>query len=110
MKISDLLKYSAYRAPERPALWFDERMLSYRKLYDQVCRLANGMRRLAASGDRVAILSENHPEYVFCSYGVPLAAPIFRVPAARLPGSRFRGQRVCGHPGHRRDQRAEPSR
>lgn len=73
MKISDLLKYSAHRAPDRTALWFEERTLSYRELYEKVCRLANGLRRLAQPGDRVAILSENHPEYVLCYYGVPLS-------------------------------------
>ncbi len=73
MRISDLLQYSASRDPEATALVFDDRRLSYRELYEQVCRLANGLRRIAEPGDRVAILSENCVEYVLAYYGVPLA-------------------------------------
>jgi hypothetical protein len=32
MKISDLLRYSAYRAGDAEALWFEERWFSYRAL------------------------------------------------------------------------------
>jgi len=73
MKISDLLRFSAARAPETDALRFGDRTFTYRELYADVCRLANGLRRIAAPGDRVAILAENHPEYVMAYYGVPLA-------------------------------------
>ncbi|TCP53560.1 acyl-CoA synthetase (AMP-forming)/AMP-acid ligase II [Tamaricihabitans halophyticus] len=73
MRISDLLRYSAHRAPDAEALWFNERTYTYRQLYDQVCRLANGLRERASPGDRVAILAENSPEYVLSYYGVPLA-------------------------------------
>ena len=73
MKISDLLRFTAARAPEADALRFEDRSFTYRELYADVCRLANGLRRIAAPGDRVAILAENHPEYVMAYYGVPLA-------------------------------------
>lgn len=73
MKISDLLQFSAHREPEVPALVYEDRRLSYQQLYDQVCRLANGLRRIAEPGDRVAVLSENCVEYVLAYYGVPLA-------------------------------------
>ncbi|MQA13243.1 MAG: AMP-binding protein [Pseudonocardiaceae bacterium] len=73
MKISDLLQFSASREPGATALVFDDRQLSYQQLYEQVCRLANGLRRIAEPGDRVAILSENCIEYVLAYYGVPLA-------------------------------------
>lgn len=73
MKISDLLRFSAARKPDVDALRFGDRTWTYRELYADVCRLANGLRRIAAPGDRVAILAENHPEYVMAYYGVPLA-------------------------------------
>lgn len=86
MKISDLLRFSAARAPEADALRFGDRTWTYRELYADVCRLANGLRRIAAPGDRVAILAENHPEYVMAYYGVPLAGMALTFVNYRLGG------------------------
>lgn len=73
MKISDVVAFAAMRAPEVPALTFEGRTWSYRELYADVCRLANGLGTVARPGDRVAVLTENNPEYVLAYYGVPLA-------------------------------------
>ncbi|MQA96877.1 MAG: long-chain-fatty-acid--CoA ligase [Streptosporangiales bacterium] len=73
MLISDLLRYAAVRAPEATALRFEDLSWTYRELYERTCRLANALRGIARPGDRVAILAENHPEYVLAYYGVPLA-------------------------------------
>jgi acyl-CoA synthetase (AMP-forming)/AMP-acid ligase II len=73
MRISDVLAFSAERAPEVTALTFEDRSWSYRELYADVCRFAHGLGELAGPGDRVAVLTENNPEYVLAYYGVPLA-------------------------------------
>ena len=73
MRISDVVAFAAMRAPETSALVFEDRTWTYRQLHADVCRLANGLGRVAAPGDRVAVLTENNPEYVLAYYGVPLA-------------------------------------
>jgi acyl-CoA synthetase (AMP-forming)/AMP-acid ligase II len=71
--LSDVVTFHARVRPDDPALIFDEIVTSYSKLSGQLHRVANGMANLAQPGDRVAILSENRPEYVDCYYGVPRA-------------------------------------
>jgi acyl-CoA synthetase (AMP-forming)/AMP-acid ligase II len=73
MRISDVVAFAALRAPEVTALEFEGRSWTYRELHADVCRLAHGLGGLAAPGDRVAVLTENNPEYVLAYYGVPLA-------------------------------------
>ncbi|WP_214404272.1 class I adenylate-forming enzyme family protein [Pseudonocardia lacus] len=73
MRISDVVAFAARRAPDVAALRFEGRSWTYRELHADVCRLAHGLRGLAGPGDRVAVLTENNPEYVLAYYGVPLA-------------------------------------
>jgi acyl-CoA synthetase (AMP-forming)/AMP-acid ligase II len=73
MRISDVVAFAALRAPEATALRFEDRSWTYRELHADVCRLAHGLSGLAGPGDRVAVLTENNPEYVLAYYGVPLA-------------------------------------
>ncbi|MHA6627272.1 class I adenylate-forming enzyme family protein [Pseudonocardia sichuanensis] len=73
MRISDVVAFAAMRAPEVTALEFEDRAWSYRELHADVCRLAHGLGGIARPGDRVAVLTENNPEYVLAYYGVPLA-------------------------------------
>ncbi|OZM80749.1 class I adenylate-forming enzyme family protein [Pseudonocardia sp. MH-G8] len=73
MRISDVVAFAAMRAPEVTALEFEDRAWSYRELHADVCRLAHGLGSIARPGDRVAVLTENNPEYVLAYYGVPLA-------------------------------------
>ncbi|MCW0214591.1 MAG: AMP-binding protein [Pseudonocardia sp.] len=73
MRISDVLAFGAARRPDAVALRFEERSWTFAQLDEQVRRLARGLADHAAPGDRVAILTENNPEYVFAYYGVPLA-------------------------------------
>lgn len=73
MLISDIISYKARHQPESTALIFGEQSLSYAQLEDRISALSQGLLGLAAPGERVAILSENLPEYVECYYGVPRA-------------------------------------
>ncbi|MEQ8813231.1 MAG: long-chain fatty acid--CoA ligase [Thalassobaculum sp.] len=56
---------------ERPAMSLGERVLyDYRTFADRVARLAGGLRALGlASGDRVALVMKNGPEYFEVMYG-----------------------------------------
>lgn len=53
--------------PERPAVLYRDRVLTYRQLEQRSNRLANALRALGLKrGDRVAIVSPNRPEIVEC--------------------------------------------
>jgi len=71
MLLSDVPTLAAHHDPDVVAIRFQDRSLSYRQLRDRCFQLSNALLQIAAPGDRVAILSENCPEYVECYYGVP---------------------------------------
>ncbi|MFR9804052.1 AMP-binding protein [Pseudonocardia sp. RS010] len=73
MLISDIVFRQARHSPDRLALVCDDTELTFAQLADRVGRLASYLRGVTQSGDRVALLAENCPEYVECYYGVPLA-------------------------------------
>ncbi|GAC1589446.1 MAG: long-chain fatty acid--CoA ligase [Acidimicrobiales bacterium] len=73
MLLSDTVAYNAIRHPDVPALIFSDCTYTYDQLASRVRRLANAILTIAEPGDRVAILSENRPEYVECYYGIPRA-------------------------------------
>ncbi|MFI8592119.1 class I adenylate-forming enzyme family protein [Dietzia maris] len=47
--------------------------LTYRELYDEACRVASGLSRIASPGDHVALWSPNHVEWPIIEYGAALA-------------------------------------
>jgi acyl-CoA synthetase (AMP-forming)/AMP-acid ligase II len=71
MLLSDVPILAAHHGPDVTALQYEGRAITYRGLRDRCYRLSNALADIAAPGDRVAILSENCPEYVECYYGVP---------------------------------------
>ena len=71
MLLSDVPAIAAHHAPDVTALRFEDRTCSYSELRDRCWRLSNALTAITDRGDRVAILSENCPEYVECYYGVP---------------------------------------
>jgi acyl-CoA synthetase (AMP-forming)/AMP-acid ligase II len=73
MLISDCVEFGAVKHPDDPALIFDGVTTTFAGLRSRVRRLANALAALATPGDRIAILSENRPEYVEAIYGVPRA-------------------------------------
>ena len=67
MNIGLYLQRSARFWPDRPAVLYRDRVLSYRQLEQRSNRLANALRALGLKrGDRVAIVSPNRPEIVEC--------------------------------------------
>lgn len=75
MLFTDVLQRNATRTPDKTALLMTDSGASrtYSQLYQRAIRLANALLGLASGGDRIAILSENSPEYVEAYYGVPAA-------------------------------------
>ncbi|WP_297695228.1 long-chain fatty acid--CoA ligase [Phenylobacterium sp.] len=71
MLLSDVPAIAAHHAPDVIALRLEDRTWTYAELRDRCWRLSNALIRVTEPGDRVAILSENCPEYVECYYGVP---------------------------------------
>jgi len=65
LTVDGLFLQQVARHPDRLALVFGERRWTYRELADRVGRLAARLAGLGLQrGDRIAILSENRPEYV----------------------------------------------
>ena len=76
MLLSDVVAMNARKHPNRTALVFEGREMTFGELHGRVCRVANAMSELASPGDRVALIAENSAEYVECYYGVPAAGMV----------------------------------
>ncbi len=92
MNLVSKLFIHANQSPDRPALWvrtFDQyHAISWRDLGDKISTFSAGLFQLGVRrGDRVAILSENRPEWVITDMGVmslgAVVVPIY--PTASLP-------------------------
>jgi len=69
--IVDFLDASASRFPERPALIFMEKAMSFRTLCEQSKRLAAALADMGVKkGDRVALFMPNCPQFAVAYYGV----------------------------------------
>lgn len=80
MNMSHLISWSAKHYGDRTAFIFNERKLTYREIDRRATRLAHGLRRIGvASGDRIALLIGNLPEYAESEFAVAKAGAV-RVP------------------------------
>jgi acyl-CoA synthetase (AMP-forming)/AMP-acid ligase II len=80
MNLYHLLDQSATRCPDRPAVFEGTTPVStYAQLRRRALSLAAALRRDFGKGDRIAILSENRPEYVELLFGI-WAAEMAAVP------------------------------
>ena len=73
MLLGDAVEFGARKFADRPAIIFDDEITTFAGLRDRVNRLSNGLLQLTAPGERVAILSENRPQFVEAYAGVPMA-------------------------------------
>ncbi len=75
--IPDLLRRSASRFPDSPALFFYGSCLTFQELNELSTRFAVGLRRLGVqTGDRVALMLPNIPQAVIAYYGVLKAGAV----------------------------------
>lgn len=65
MHIPESLRLNALKQPEKTAIVFKDRKMTYRKLNQRVNRLANALSAFGFKpGDKIAILMENCPEFL----------------------------------------------
>ncbi len=76
--IADMLRRSRYRFPDKPALVFGGRTLTYRALEEECNRVANSLIDLGVERyDRVAILAHNTIHHVLTWFGCCKAGAIY---------------------------------
>ncbi|EGK14900.1 long-chain-fatty-acid-CoA ligase [Desmospora sp. 8437] len=69
--LPDLLKKSAKDYPEREAIYFMGKRITYRELMDDVHRMARALKELGVKkGERVSIMLANSPQAVIAYYAV----------------------------------------
>lgn len=73
MLLSDIVGLNGSKTPGKVAVVTDDRIVTFGELRDRTNQVANAMLELGIQGDRVAVLSENLPEFVEMYYGVPAA-------------------------------------
>ncbi len=71
MFLDEVLENAARERPRDLGLVFGDSRWSFSELFQRVERLAVALQRVAAAGDRVAVLAENHPSIVEAYYAVP---------------------------------------
>ena len=69
--MADLFEASARRVPERDAIRYFDEAISYARLEDLASRFAAALaERGVGKGDRVAIFTQNNPQFLIAQYGV----------------------------------------
>jgi acyl-CoA synthetase (AMP-forming)/AMP-acid ligase II len=71
--LGDAVEFGARKFADRPAIVFEDEITTFASLRDRVNRLSNGLLQLTSPGERVAILSENRPQFIEAYAGVPMA-------------------------------------
>lgn len=68
-----LLKETAAKYGERPAIIYEDQTTTYSELKDRVDRLASAWNQLGMKkGGKVGIMLNNHPNYIICYYAAQL--------------------------------------
>lgn len=73
MRLHRVIEHAAAVAPDAPALVFDDRTTSFGELWERTRTAAGRIRKVAAPGERIVIVSDNRPEVVELMYGASLA-------------------------------------
>ncbi|MDY6795846.1 MAG: long-chain-fatty-acid--CoA ligase [Actinomycetota bacterium] len=69
--IGDVLRRSAEHYPERLAVTFGGKSLTFKQLNEMSCRCANSLLEMGINkGDRVALMTHNCPHYIACWMGL----------------------------------------
>ena len=62
---ADLLEQWVAKTPDAPAIYFEDRVLSWKEMDQGACRVARwAMAQGIGKGDAVAILMENRPDFI----------------------------------------------
>ncbi|MCL2336226.1 MAG: AMP-binding protein [Firmicutes bacterium] len=69
--IHGLLERQAAKYGERTYMYFEDKEYSYKDLNDEANRVAAGLQKLGiVKGDKVAVVMENCPEFIFLMFGL----------------------------------------
>jgi fatty-acyl-CoA synthase len=87
MEVSSWIADGARRSPDKPAIRFETREISYAAMQRRVARLAGALSRRAgiAEGDRVAYLGQNAPELLDLLFACARLGAILVPLSARMP-------------------------
>jgi fatty-acyl-CoA synthase len=92
------LERSATVFPDKVAIVYGDRRITYREFAAAATRLANALRTSGIQpGDRVAYLMPNLPEMLIAHFGVPLAGAVLVAINTRLAPAEVRY--ICEHSG-----------
>ena len=84
MGVGNILRRSAFNFPEKTALIFEDRRISYDALNRRVNRAAHGLlQRGLQKGDRMAVLLHNGPEFIELYFACAKSGAVF-VPVNNL--------------------------
>jgi acyl-CoA synthetase (AMP-forming)/AMP-acid ligase II len=85
LNLYSLLDQAAIRFPERGAVFSGElQVSSFAELRSRALKIAAALRRDFAAGDRIAIMSENRPEYIELLFGIWAAGMVATPVNAKL--------------------------
>ena len=77
MSVGDLVKETAQRVPDKPALIFHDQPIKYSEVDREIDRAAAGFASLGIKrGDRVAVLVHNIPHFVYAYHGLLRAGAV----------------------------------
>ena len=77
MRISDLLLGSVEKYPEKTAIQYLDKGLTYRELYENCCRTANALQKAGVKpGEVVCIVCRNSIEYIEIEFAVSLLGAV----------------------------------
>ncbi len=85
--LDEAVANAAREHPDETALIFGDLVWSFSELNRRVDQLAGALQGVAAAGDRIAVLAENHPAIVESYYAVPRAGMILVLLNYRLAGA-----------------------
>ncbi|HEX9774621.1 MAG TPA: long-chain fatty acid--CoA ligase [Actinomycetota bacterium] len=77
MNIANVVRDTASRLPEKPAVIFQDRPITYRELDAEIDHAAAGIAALGVrKGDRVAVLVHNIPQFIYAYLGIARAGAV----------------------------------
>jgi long-chain acyl-CoA synthetase len=75
--LPDILESGKHAYPKRTGIVFGSKEFSYAELHEKACLVARCLKeKNVAKGDRVAILLDNSPEFVFVYFGILMTGAI----------------------------------
>ena len=78
--LSDFLRSGAENNPDRIAIFFEEKVVTYKKLDEMASRFASGLLKMGIEkGDKVGLYMPNYTEWIVAFFGVLENRQIARV-------------------------------